>query len=119
VHAVSPVESSRPQGLGKGRHPPGKGDHHGHNGHSGDDGHQHDHSDDYNGYSFYVFGDSFADNGNLVKMNPRSELNRQWRYPYGLSGRFSNSLVQSDLIGTCVRLLAKSSIDRYLFSPGD
>ncbi|XP_048530618.1 GDSL esterase/lipase At5g03610-like [Triticum urartu] len=95
---VSPVESSPPQGLGKGRHPPGKGNHHGHNGHSGDDGHQHDHSDDYNGYSFYVFGDSFADNGNLVKMNPRSQLNRQWRYPYGLSGRFSNSLVQSDFI---------------------
>ncbi|KAE8797662.1 GDSL esterase/lipase [Hordeum vulgare] len=93
MHAVSPVESSRPQPQGL-----GKGNHHDHNGHGGDDRHQRDHSDDYNGYILYVFGDSFADNGNLVKMNPRSELNRQWRPPYALSGRFSNSLVQSDLI---------------------
>ncbi|XBI84822.1 hypothetical protein VPH35_093045 [Triticum aestivum] len=92
---VSPVASSRPQpqGLGKGRH-------HDHNGHSGNDGHQHHHSDDYNGYSFYVFGDSFADNGNLVKMNPLSELNRQWRPPYRANGRFSNSMVESDFIAS-------------------
>ncbi|XP_047086188.1 GDSL esterase/lipase At5g03610-like [Lolium rigidum] len=91
---VPRVESSRPQGLGAGHHAPGQGHHPGHDG-----GHQNDQPDpDYNGYSFYVFGDSFADNGNLLKKYPNSELTRQWYPPYQASGRFSNLLVQSDFI---------------------
>ncbi|KAM0884302.1 hypothetical protein ACQ4PT_031078 [Festuca glaucescens] len=96
-------ESSRPQGLGlsAGHHSPGQGHH---PGHGGDGGHQNDQPDpDYNGYSFYVFGDSFADNGNLLKKYPNSELTRQWYPPYQASGRFSNLLVQSDFIALLLR----------------
>ncbi|KAG0538434.1 hypothetical protein BDA96_03G235900 [Sorghum bicolor] len=57
----------------------------------------------YNG--LFVFGDSFADTGNSPKSD-LSEVTRQWYKPYGSShgflrdptGRFSNSLVQSDFI---------------------
>ncbi|XP_051211473.1 GDSL esterase/lipase At5g03610-like [Lolium perenne] len=65
--------------------------------------------------SMFVFGDSFADNGNLPKDTQQlSLISRQWYDPYGASygqdngtaagkfnptGRFSNYLVQSDFIG--------------------
>ncbi|CAN6247095.1 unnamed protein product [Urochloa humidicola] len=55
--------------------------------------------------ALFVFGDSFADTGNFPKSD-LSEVTRQWYKPYGCShgflqdptGRFSNSLVQSDFI---------------------
>ncbi|TKW32142.1 hypothetical protein SEVIR_2G150300v4 [Setaria viridis] len=64
----------------------------------------------YNG--LFVFGDSFADTGNFPKSD-LSEVTRQWYKPYGCShgflqdptGRFSNSLVQSDFIA---RILGRS-----------
>ncbi|XP_037431566.1 GDSL esterase/lipase At5g03610-like [Triticum dicoccoides] len=96
---VSPVESSRP-------HPPGQGHHHDHDHDHDRDGHDHDRHgrhhhdhDDYDGYSFYVFGDSFADNGNLPhKDGVLSPMTRQWYTPYSGTGRFSNGNVQSDFI---------------------
>jgi hypothetical protein len=53
--------------------------------------------------SLFVFGDSFADTGNI----PRSHLSpvtRQWYSPYGSTaglktGRFSDGSVQTDFIG--------------------
>ncbi|KAF7111758.1 hypothetical protein CFC21_111734 [Triticum aestivum] len=63
--------------------------------------------------SMFVFGDDFADNGNLPKLpggQPQSDLSRQWSYPYGSyinsrgsaaavpTGRFSNNRIQSDFI---------------------
>ncbi|KAM0884304.1 hypothetical protein ACQ4PT_031079 [Festuca glaucescens] len=115
--AVCPVESARPQGLGTGHHPPGEGHHppgeghhhdHDHDGNGGHkDGHKHKHKHhhhdeeyDGDGYSFYVFGDSFADNGNLPSKNDQwPELTRQWHEPYSSNGRFSNKeMVQSDFI---------------------
>uniref|UniRef100_A0A0D9ZRN5 SGNH hydrolase-type esterase domain-containing protein n=1 Tax=Oryza glumipatula TaxID=40148 RepID=A0A0D9ZRN5_9ORYZ len=55
-------------------------------------------------YTLFVFGDSFADTGNLPKRR-LSEQSREWYYPYGRdrgnnrpTGRFSNAMVQSDLI---------------------
>ncbi|KAJ1291641.1 hypothetical protein BS78_02G331200 [Paspalum vaginatum] len=50
----------------------------------------------------YVFGDSFADTGNVPK-SALSRDSRQWYKPYGsasTSGRFSNRFVQSDFIAT-------------------
>ena len=91
---------------GQGHHPPGQGhhnDHHGDGGHKHGGGHKHHHHA-YDGFSFYVFGDSFVDNGNLPKTYPQSELSRQWYPPYLVTGRFSNGMVQSDLVGACVRL---------------
>jgi len=52
-------------------------------------------------YQLYVFGDSYADTGNLPKSNLSRE-SRQWYKPYGTSspsGRFSNRFVQSDFVG--------------------
>lgn len=63
--------------------------------------------------SFFVFGDDFADNGNLPLTEPVTEMSRQWSYPYGSSyvdhagfprpntpsGRFSNYRIQPDFIG--------------------
>ena len=63
--------------------------------------------------TFFVFGDDFADNGNLPLTEPVTEMSRQWAYPYGSnyvdadgfprpntpSGRFSNYKIQSDFIG--------------------
>ncbi|KAJ1282429.1 hypothetical protein BS78_03G050900 [Paspalum vaginatum] len=56
-------------------------------------------------YYPFVFGDSFADTGNLAKSS-LSEQSRQWYAPYGRSrlsghptGRFSDGIVQSDLVG--------------------
>jgi hypothetical protein len=67
----------------------------------------------------FVFGDDFADNGNLPKLKrgqtPSESIGedttRQWSYPYGSylssrgptpvpTGRFSNYHIQSDFIGT-------------------
>ncbi|KAM3355085.1 hypothetical protein ACQJBY_025704 [Aegilops geniculata] len=69
-------------------------------------------------YTFFVFGDDFADNGNLPPTNPVTEMSRQWAYPYGSnyidadgfprpntpSGRFSNYKIQSDFIATMLGL---------------
>ncbi|KAI5016309.1 hypothetical protein ZWY2020_006160 [Hordeum vulgare] len=61
----------------------------------------------YHWYTMFMFGDSFADTGNLPRTNSRSSLSRQWHYPYGTFngsrsgnplGRFSNYLVQPDII---------------------
>jgi hypothetical protein len=64
----------------------------------------------------FVFGDSFGDNGNTPQPQPDLVLGtaqvtretRQWFFPYGSftdgrrhpTGRFSNYMVQSDLVGT-------------------
>uniref|UniRef100_A0A8I6X1D2 GDSL esterase/lipase n=1 Tax=Hordeum vulgare subsp. vulgare TaxID=112509 RepID=A0A8I6X1D2_HORVV len=63
----------------------------------------------HNWYNMFVFGDSFADDGNVP--DNMGQLSRAWHYPYGLSfaeyngrthfystGRFSNYMVQSDFI---------------------
>uniref|UniRef100_A0ACD5YQZ6 Uncharacterized protein n=1 Tax=Avena sativa TaxID=4498 RepID=A0ACD5YQZ6_AVESA len=69
-------------------------------------------------YSFFVFGDDFADNGNLPLTDPVTQMSRQWAYPYGSnyvdaagnprpntpSGRFSNYKIQSDFIATILGL---------------
>lgn len=63
-------------------------------------------------YKLFVFGDSFADNGNYP-LADLSEDTRAWYYPYGssdydhgasASGRFSDGMVQSDFLGTCPEL---------------
>uniref|UniRef100_R7W7I1 GDSL esterase/lipase n=1 Tax=Aegilops tauschii TaxID=37682 RepID=R7W7I1_AEGTA len=68
--------------------------------------------------TFFVFGDDFADNGNLPLTKPVTEMSRQWAYPYGSnyvdadgfprpntpSGRFSNYKIQSDFIATMLGL---------------
>ncbi|KQK21139.1 hypothetical protein BRADI_1g58951v3, partial [Brachypodium distachyon] len=62
----------------------------------------------------FVFGDSFADNGNLAKDATQrvadKGITRQWYFPYGFSasgsaptGRFSNGRVQSDFIDRQLR----------------
>ncbi|KAE8789658.1 GDSL esterase/lipase [Hordeum vulgare] len=82
------------------------------------DGHQKKQSSN----TFFVFGDDFADNGNLPLTDPVTEMSRQWAYPYGSgyvdadgfprpntpSGRFSNYKIQSDFI---VALVAFSGND--------
>ncbi|KAK1612583.1 hypothetical protein QYE76_036256 [Lolium multiflorum] len=73
--------------------------------------------------SMFVFGDDFADNGNLPKLKrgqtPSESIGedttRQWSYPYGSylssrgptpipSGRFSNYHIQSDFIARILGL---------------
>ncbi|KAF7097119.1 hypothetical protein CFC21_098972 [Triticum aestivum] len=68
--------------------------------------------------TFFVFGDDFADNGNLPLTDPVTRMSRQWAYPYGSnyidadgfprpntpSGRFSNYKIQSDFIATMLGL---------------
>jgi hypothetical protein len=67
-----------------------------------------------------VFGDSFADNGNIAEVPTGDidrELVRSWYSPYGNSygnddgsyaaqanytGRYSNYMVQSDFVGTYI-----------------
>ncbi|KAI4969305.1 hypothetical protein ZWY2020_000219 [Hordeum vulgare] len=71
--------------------------------------------------SMFVFGDDFADNGNLPKLpggHSQSDLSRQWIYPYGSyinsrgsaaavpTGRFSNNKIQSDFIARILGLNA-------------
>ena len=67
------MESARPPPVGAGHHAPGQGHHRDHDGNGGNPARP---------FSFYVFGDSFADNGNLPKTYPQSELSRQWYPPY-------------------------------------
>ncbi|KAF7103028.1 hypothetical protein CFC21_104065 [Triticum aestivum] len=69
-------------------------------------------------YTFFVFGDDLADNGNLPPTDPVTKMSRQWAYPYGSnyvdadgfprpntpSGRFSNYKIQSDFIATMMGL---------------
>uniref|UniRef100_A0ACD5UPF2 Uncharacterized protein n=1 Tax=Avena sativa TaxID=4498 RepID=A0ACD5UPF2_AVESA len=71
----------------------------------------------YHWYTMFMFGDSFVDTGNLPKTGGRSPLSRQWHWPYGTFnggrsgnpiGRFSNYLVQSDVIGS-----VRSGIKHY------
>lgn len=63
----------------------------------------------HNWYNMFVFGDSFADDGNVPEN--MGQLSRAWHYPYGLSfaeyngrthfystGRFSDYMVQSDFL---------------------
>lgn len=58
----------------------------------------------YRSCQMFVFGDSFADTGNIPKSG-LSQATRQWYYPYGSSrnvfedGRFSDGFVQTDFIG--------------------
>ncbi|KQJ87353.1 GDSL esterase/lipase At3g09930 [Brachypodium distachyon] len=64
-------------------------------------------------YKMFVFGDSFADNGNLPRWCS-SPITRQWHYPYGASslaanslrptGRFSDHLVQPDILATMLNM---------------
>ncbi|KAK3127457.1 hypothetical protein QOZ80_7AG0573590 [Eleusine coracana subsp. coracana] len=63
-------------------------------------------------YKLFVFGDSFADNGNYP-LADLAEDTRAWYYPYGssdydhgasASGRFSDGMVQSDFLA---RILGK------------
>ncbi|KAL6597352.1 hypothetical protein ACP70R_046792 [Stipagrostis hirtigluma subsp. patula] len=60
----------------------------------------------------FVFGDSFVDAGNLPRIR-RNVTSRGWYYPYGRSdddhgnvatGRFSDGLVQSDLVAKILGL---------------
>lgn len=68
-------------------------------------------SGSFHWYTYYpfVFGDSFADTGNLAKSN-LSRDSRQWYSPYGISrlsgrptGRFSDGFVQSGLLGNQIK----------------
>ncbi|TVU38322.1 hypothetical protein EJB05_11685 [Eragrostis curvula] len=63
-------------------------------------------------YKLFVFGDSFADNGNYPMADLTAET-RAWYYPYGTSdyehgtsptGRFSDAMVQPDFLA---RILGK------------
>jgi hypothetical protein len=74
-----------------------------------------------------VFGDSFADNGNIAEVPTGDidrELVRSWYSPYGNSygnddgsyaaqanytGRYSNYMVQSDFVGTYIYTLRHQS----------
>ncbi|KAG0541345.1 hypothetical protein BDA96_02G008200 [Sorghum bicolor] len=71
----------------------------------------HDHDHDHGGdrashkHMLFVFGDEFADAGNLATEASLGGYSRTWRYPFGESdaahgrkptGRFSDGLVQSD-----------------------
>jgi len=58
-----------------------------------------------------VFGDDFADNGNVASDPSLGAASRSWRYPFGMSdashgrkptGRFSDGLVQSDFLAKIV-----------------
>ncbi|GJM99790.1 hypothetical protein PR202_ga16924 [Eleusine coracana subsp. coracana] len=63
-------------------------------------------------YKLFVFGDSFVDVGNINKTE-NSLMSRSWYYPYGSSdaanhkrptGRFSDGVVQSDLVAEILGL---------------
>jgi hypothetical protein len=66
--------------------------------------------DDASSYQLFVFGDYFADTGNIQKSDLKLET-RAWYEPFGMSdaahdnnptGRMSDGMVQSDFLGTCV-----------------
>jgi hypothetical protein len=52
---------------------------------------------------FFVFGDSYADTGNLPKSGPH--VDSSWLYPYGITwphypdGRFCDGKIQTDFYG--------------------
>ncbi|XP_039822972.1 GDSL esterase/lipase At5g03600-like [Panicum virgatum] len=59
----------------------------------------------------FVFGDDFADNGNVASDPSLGAASRSWRYPFGMSdaahgrkptGRFSDGLVQSDFLAKII-----------------
>uniref|UniRef100_A0A0D9WAD7 SGNH hydrolase-type esterase domain-containing protein n=1 Tax=Leersia perrieri TaxID=77586 RepID=A0A0D9WAD7_9ORYZ len=88
-----------------------------------------DFGDSDNGfYSLFVFGDSFADTGNLPKSH-LSESSREWYYPYGSNwgsqptGRFSNAMVDRfrDLVqdGTVTRHNLHNSVALVAISGND
>ncbi|KAL6839343.1 hypothetical protein ACP4OV_030840 [Aristida adscensionis] len=63
-------------------------------------------------YKLFVFGDTFADAGNVQK-SELSRASRGWYYPYGTSdsdndnnpsGRYSNGMVQSDYVAQILGL---------------
>lgn len=61
----------------------------------------------------FVFGDSYADTGNIQK-----GISNSWKYPYGITfpgkpaGRFSDGRVLTDYIGKC-----NSSATTFFFLP--
>lgn len=63
--------------------------------------HHHDHKGIIS--KLFVFGDSYADTGNIKR-----GLANSWKHPYGITfpgkpaGRFSDGRVLTDYIGTCV-----------------
>ena len=67
--------------------------------------HGHDGKRSTHKHKLFVFGDEFADAGNLASEASLGGLSKSWRYPFGESdaahgrkptGRFSDGLVQSD-----------------------
>ena len=67
--------------------------------------HGHDGKRSTHKHKLFVFGDEFADAGNLASEASLGGLSKSWRYPFGMSdpahgrkptGRFSDGLVQSD-----------------------
>jgi hypothetical protein len=69
---------------------------------------RHRDSDSGRQYKLFVFGDEFADTGNIL-VTDLTKTTRAWYYPYGSndkvhgatpSGRFSNGLVLPDFFGT-------------------
>ena len=78
--------------------------HHEH-GHQHGGGHHHGGERPTHKHMLFVFGDEFADAGNLASEASLGGLSKSWRYPFGESdaahgrkptGRFSDGLVQSD-----------------------
>ncbi|KAF7019034.1 hypothetical protein CFC21_032264 [Triticum aestivum] len=83
----------------------------------------------YTPQTLFVFGDSFADTGNLPPTKGNFEMSRQWKAPYGMSnrvdgsgrrqqhatGRFSDFMVQSDFIAKMLGL--PQSPPTYLSTP--
>ncbi|KAL6656799.1 hypothetical protein ACP70R_004579 [Stipagrostis hirtigluma subsp. patula] len=85
-----------------------------------------DSDDQDQGYKLFVFGDSYADNGNLEKSD-KSWTTRAWYYPYGISdsahdqkptGRSSNGMVQSDFIAKILGLNESPPAERLRDSDG-
>ncbi|TVU36383.1 hypothetical protein EJB05_18316 [Eragrostis curvula] len=65
-------------------------------------------SGEHHMYILFVFGDSYADTGNIPK-NDLSSTSRQWYPPYGVStmygepsGRFSDGSLETDFIATMI-----------------
>ncbi|XP_077230685.1 GDSL esterase/lipase At5g03610-like [Tasmannia lanceolata] len=71
--------------------------HHNHHHHN----HHHHHHNRFSGQKLFVFGDSYADTGNLPKAESRS-----WKQPYGITfpgkptGRWSNGRVLTDYLAS-------------------
>ncbi|KAM3390615.1 hypothetical protein ACQJBY_012300 [Aegilops geniculata] len=83
----------------------------------------------YTPQTLFVFGDSFADTGNLPPTKGNFEMSRQWKAPYGMSnrvdgsgrrqqhatGRFSDFMVETDFIAKMLGL--PQSPPTYLSTP--